>query len=317
MARRSKCCRFLAVLPSGTRRNYRLGPPYPAGSTHARSSVLSSSTFHPERCGPEGCKQQRARAVECHGLHVRTHGLTVRRIGASAWGGSLRSAKAMGSPSTAWTDERPAGAGPPRRWWIGARGRPEHLGRATTSTGPVTVVLTWPGFGIEETRAVLDGDSLREASARSQTLWPPPSAADAPQPPTPPRPASGWFAGPPDRPSSGSPELRRRKTVIAAVEDVPQCRREASTVLVREVGLASSLRTSGSSGGRLQPVGASERQSQDHGEKVLSVSTAAAEGDDAPHREPGGCNQDQCPARPEVPRSTPALARPSPARGCR
>ncbi len=47
MARRSKCWRFLAVFGSGTRRNHRLGPPQPAGSTQARSAVLSSSTFEP------------------------------------------------------------------------------------------------------------------------------------------------------------------------------------------------------------------------------------------------------------------------------
>lgn len=64
--------------------------------------------------------------------------------------------------------------------------------------GPVTVVVTWSGFGIEESRTVLDGDSLRAAAASSQTLWPPQSAAKPPQPPTPPRPTSGWFAGPPD-----------------------------------------------------------------------------------------------------------------------
>lgn len=64
--------------------------------------------------------------------------------------------------------------------------------------GPVTVVVAWPGFGIEETRTVLDGDTLRAAAANIKTLWPPPSAAEPPEPPPPPRPTSGWFAGPPD-----------------------------------------------------------------------------------------------------------------------
>ena len=41
MTRRSKCWRFLAALASGTRWNHRLGPPHPAGSTQARSGVLS------------------------------------------------------------------------------------------------------------------------------------------------------------------------------------------------------------------------------------------------------------------------------------
>ena len=64
--------------------------------------------------------------------------------------------------------------------------------------GTVAVVLAWPGFGIEETRTILDGDSLRAAAARSQTLWPPQSAAEPPEPPPQPRPTSGWFAGPHD-----------------------------------------------------------------------------------------------------------------------
>ena len=67
--------------------------------------------------------------------------------------------------------------------------------------GPVTVVLAWPGFGIEETRTVVDGDSLREASARSQTLWPPQSAAGTPQPaPLLAQPPGGS----PDRPIDGT-----------------------------------------------------------------------------------------------------------------
>jgi hypothetical protein len=64
--------------------------------------------------------------------------------------------------------------------------------------GPVTVVVAWPGFGVEETHTVLAGGALRAAAANSQTLWPPQSAAEPPQPPPPRRPTSGWFAGPPD-----------------------------------------------------------------------------------------------------------------------
>ena len=45
-ARRSKCIRFLAVLPSGTRKN-QIGPPQPAASTNALSAVESSSTSEP------------------------------------------------------------------------------------------------------------------------------------------------------------------------------------------------------------------------------------------------------------------------------
>lgn len=64
--------------------------------------------------------------------------------------------------------------------------------------GPVAVVLTWPGFGIAETRTVLDGAALRAAAMGSQVLWPRRSPVESPpEPPPPPRPSSGWFAGPP------------------------------------------------------------------------------------------------------------------------
>lgn len=64
--------------------------------------------------------------------------------------------------------------------------------------GPVAVVLTWPGFGISETRSLLDGAAVRAAGARSQVLWPwEPLRGSPPEPPAPPRPSSGWFAGPP------------------------------------------------------------------------------------------------------------------------
>lgn len=62
--------------------------------------------------------------------------------------------------------------------------------------GDVTIVLAWPGFGIEETRTTLDGDALLAAAARSRVLWPTQAAVEPAQPPAPPRPASGWFAGP-------------------------------------------------------------------------------------------------------------------------
>lgn len=63
--------------------------------------------------------------------------------------------------------------------------------------GPVTVVVAWPGFGIAETRTVLDAEPIRNASSRSQALWPPQSGAEPQPPPPPARPTSGWFAGPP------------------------------------------------------------------------------------------------------------------------
>jgi hypothetical protein len=63
--------------------------------------------------------------------------------------------------------------------------------------GPVTVVLSWPGFGLPESRTVLDGAAFRAAAGRSQVLWPPQPAPDF-SPPSPlPRPSSGWFAEPP------------------------------------------------------------------------------------------------------------------------
>jgi hypothetical protein len=66
--------------------------------------------------------------------------------------------------------------------------------------GPVTVVIVWPGFGIEETRSTLDGAAIRAAAGRSRTLWPArsPLFPPAPAPAPPPRPDSGWFAEPPD-----------------------------------------------------------------------------------------------------------------------
>jgi hypothetical protein len=63
--------------------------------------------------------------------------------------------------------------------------------------GPVAFVLAWPGFGMPESRTVLDGAAIRAAAARSHILWPPQSAPEPREPPSPPRPSSGWFAEPP------------------------------------------------------------------------------------------------------------------------
>lgn len=38
--------------------------------------------------------------------------------------------------------------------------------------GPIELVMQWPALGIEETRAVLDGTSIRELAQRAVTLWP-------------------------------------------------------------------------------------------------------------------------------------------------
>jgi hypothetical protein len=63
--------------------------------------------------------------------------------------------------------------------------------------GPVTVVLAWPGFGMQESRTTLDGATIRAAASHSQRLWPPQPATEPPEPPPPARPSSGWFAEPP------------------------------------------------------------------------------------------------------------------------
>jgi len=38
--------------------------------------------------------------------------------------------------------------------------------------GPVTSVASWPGYGVTETRAELDGAAIRAAAARAVILWP-------------------------------------------------------------------------------------------------------------------------------------------------
>lgn len=63
--------------------------------------------------------------------------------------------------------------------------------------GPVTFVLAWPGFGMPESRTVIDAAAILAAAGHSQTLWPPQPVEESlygpPQPP--PRPSTGWFAG--------------------------------------------------------------------------------------------------------------------------
>ncbi len=38
--------------------------------------------------------------------------------------------------------------------------------------GPMELVMQWPALGIDETRAVLDGSSIRELAQRAAPLWP-------------------------------------------------------------------------------------------------------------------------------------------------
>lgn len=63
---------------------------------------------------------------------------------------------------------------------------------------PVTFVLAWRAFGMPESQAVVDGAAIRAAADRSQLLWPPQPALEPAEPPSPPRPSTGWFAEPSD-----------------------------------------------------------------------------------------------------------------------
>ncbi len=63
--------------------------------------------------------------------------------------------------------------------------------------GPVAVVLAWPGFGMPESRTILDGSAIHAAAAGSRLLWPPQPAAEPAQPRPGARPSVGWFAQPP------------------------------------------------------------------------------------------------------------------------
>ncbi|MFF5296333.1 hypothetical protein [Paractinoplanes globisporus] len=64
--------------------------------------------------------------------------------------------------------------------------------------GPVTFVLSWPAFGMPESRTVVDSAPIREAAGRAQELWPPQSYWEETHepPPPPPRPETGWFSYP-------------------------------------------------------------------------------------------------------------------------
>lgn len=63
--------------------------------------------------------------------------------------------------------------------------------------GPVTLVCLWPEFDIAETKVTLDGAAIAAAGAAAVQLWPPTSPEDQfpTEPPAPPLPDSGWFAG--------------------------------------------------------------------------------------------------------------------------
>ena len=62
--------------------------------------------------------------------------------------------------------------------------------------GPVTFVLSWPAFGLPESRTVIDSAPIRAAAAESVALWPPQPDEEPEEPPPPPRPPTGWFSEP-------------------------------------------------------------------------------------------------------------------------
>lgn len=60
--------------------------------------------------------------------------------------------------------------------------------------GPVTLILAWPTFGIEESTLVIPADELAVAATRTVTLWPEQPEDERANPPRPPRPpVGGWF----------------------------------------------------------------------------------------------------------------------------
>ncbi len=71
-----------------------------------------------------------------------------------------------------------------QRYWVAPL--PPH--------GPVAFIVSWPAFGVTESRTELDGGAIRGAASRSVTLWPPQRGAPPREPTPPPRPTSGWFA---------------------------------------------------------------------------------------------------------------------------
>jgi len=60
--------------------------------------------------------------------------------------------------------------------------------------GPVTLILAWPAFDIEESTLVIPADELAAAATRRVTLWPEQPEDERFNPPRPPRPPmGGWF----------------------------------------------------------------------------------------------------------------------------
>lgn len=61
--------------------------------------------------------------------------------------------------------------------------------------GSFTFVCSWPAFGIDETRHLIERADLATASTRSTTLWArQPINHEPPPPPQPKQPITGWFA---------------------------------------------------------------------------------------------------------------------------
>lgn len=61
--------------------------------------------------------------------------------------------------------------------------------------GQFTFICSWPAFGIDETRHVIEHADLTTASTRSTTLWArqPINHQPPPPPPEPALPTTGWF----------------------------------------------------------------------------------------------------------------------------
>jgi hypothetical protein len=73
-----------------------------------------------------------------------------------------------------------------QRWWVSP----------LPPDGPLRVVVRWDARGLQEAVSELDGSAVAAAGRRAVQLWPwEPERPEGFEPPPPPRPASGWFAG--------------------------------------------------------------------------------------------------------------------------
>jgi hypothetical protein len=61
--------------------------------------------------------------------------------------------------------------------------------------GPVTFIVAWPGFGLPQSRTIVDSAGIRAAAERSHILWPP-QPTGRPGSGSHPSPTAGPFADP-------------------------------------------------------------------------------------------------------------------------